>query len=67
MTTFATVDLARDDVRLDDLIGRRAVFTTYEGDRLVGAVERARDGLHIVFDDGRHGHVGVAATLDVEI
>lgn len=59
------VDLARDDVRLAELVGRHAVFTTYEGARLAGVVERARGGLSIVFPDGRRGHVGAAATIEV--
>jgi len=53
-----------------EVVGRKAVFTTYEGERIIGTVEagdRWSSGMaKIRFDDGRWGRADSTIELVVE-
>lgn len=52
-----------DGFHVEEIIGKRAIFTTAEGDELIGTVEAARPDLGTGyypicrFDDGRWGRL----------
>lgn len=59
------IDLRTTDTPLADLYGRKAVFATSEGERLVGTLaENPHEHLpRIVFDDGRWGRADFVLEL----
>lgn len=64
-----TIDLARDDVRIADLVGRRAVFTASGGARYVGTLEPHPYGgaqMAVRLDSGQWGATGMTVEVVVE-
>ncbi|GAA1714329.1 hypothetical protein GCM10009809_08150 [Isoptericola hypogeus] len=61
-----TIDLARDDVQLADLVGQRAIYTTTDGTRYAGTLERhpyegAQMAVRVA--DGRWGATGTVVEV----
>lgn len=59
-----------DGMHIAEIVGRRAVYTTSEGERMVGVVEaptRHSSGYPIIrFEDGRWGRADADVELVVE-